>query len=372
MGGRVAHRGGHLPPGPLIVRRILSLGEHPASSVCTSHTKSSKVSDMQEAAQTCCWVDGLLCHMARPLGVRGPAILSARYFTESRTRVNALMPLAALLGFAERVVLPAQGQALNSWRPLSRFLHAAGGHWALLTHPLHPWRPASLLRVLSPALQEAVAGLTLVSPGPSQMSWRPQYRSSKFRNVYGKVANREHCFDGIPITKNVHDNHFCAVNARFLAIVTESAGGGSFLVIPLEQVGAPQLPSPRCSPRVERSPVWSPLGLLPLFLSASFFLLSHHVSSSCAFPRVFLEVTRTSTGQDPRDLVLFPELPELEQITCFGVHGVPMNPEGSHHLISKVRSSFTIPCPGCPFGLELEGIKSQHRHARHLQKWHTC
>lgn len=69
------------------------------------------------------------------------------------------------------------------------------------------------------------------------MSWRPQYRSSKFRNVYGKVASREHCFDGIPITKNVHDNHFCAVNARFLAIVTESAGGGSFLVIPLEQVG---------------------------------------------------------------------------------------------------------------------------------------
>ncbi|KAL7980252.1 hypothetical protein Chor_001520 [Crotalus horridus] len=72
---------------------------------------------------------------------------------------------------------------------------------------------------------------------PWQMSWRPQYRSSKFRNVYGKVANREHCFDGIPITRNVHDNHFCAVNTRFLAIVTESAGGGSFLVIPLEQTG---------------------------------------------------------------------------------------------------------------------------------------
>ena len=74
------------------------------------------------------------------------------------------------------------------------------------------------------------------------MSWRPQYRSSKFRNVYGKAANREHCFDGIPITKNVHDNHFCAVNARFLAIVTESAGGGSFLVIPLEQVSGPGCP----------------------------------------------------------------------------------------------------------------------------------
>ncbi|XP_015494847.1 coronin-2B isoform X2 [Parus major] len=71
----------------------------------------------------------------------------------------------------------------------------------------------------------------------TKMSWRPQYRSSKFRNVYGKAASRELCFDGIPITKNVHDNHFCAVNARFLAIVTESAGGGSFLVIPLEQTG---------------------------------------------------------------------------------------------------------------------------------------
>uniref|UniRef100_A0A7M4DXC0 Coronin n=1 Tax=Crocodylus porosus TaxID=8502 RepID=A0A7M4DXC0_CROPO len=75
-----------------------------------------------------------------------------------------------------------------------------------------------------------------------EMSWRPQYRSSKFRNVYGKVANREHCFDGIPITKNVHDNHFCAVNAKFLAIVTESAGGGSFLVIPLEQVRIWEIP----------------------------------------------------------------------------------------------------------------------------------
>lgn len=105
-----------------------------------------------------------------------------------------------------------------------------------------------------------MTSLTLVSSGPSQMSWRPQYRSSKFRNVYGKVANREHCFDGIPITKNVHDNHFCAVNARFLAIVTESAGGGSFLVIPLEQVGACHLPSPGGSPRAERSPPWSLLG----------------------------------------------------------------------------------------------------------------
>ncbi|KAK3510083.1 hypothetical protein QTP70_026813 [Hemibagrus guttatus] len=69
------------------------------------------------------------------------------------------------------------------------------------------------------------------------MSWRPTYRSSKFRNVYGKVANREHCFEGIPITKNVHDNHFCAVNSKFVAIVTESSGGGAFIIIPVTQSG---------------------------------------------------------------------------------------------------------------------------------------
>ncbi|TNM90831.1 hypothetical protein fugu_003120 [Takifugu bimaculatus] len=71
----------------------------------------------------------------------------------------------------------------------------------------------------------------------TKMSWRPTYRGSKFRNVYGKVANREQSFEGIPITKNVHDNHFCAVNSKFVAVVTESAGGGSFIVIPVSQSG---------------------------------------------------------------------------------------------------------------------------------------
>ncbi|XP_077375122.1 coronin-2B [Festucalex cinctus] len=71
----------------------------------------------------------------------------------------------------------------------------------------------------------------------TKMSWRPTYRSSKFRNVYGKVGSREHCYEAIPITKNVHDNHFCAVNSKFLAVVTESAGGGSFIIIPISQSG---------------------------------------------------------------------------------------------------------------------------------------
>ncbi|NXT69941.1 COR2A protein, partial [Chaetops frenatus] len=69
------------------------------------------------------------------------------------------------------------------------------------------------------------------------MSWHPQYRSSKFRHVYGKPASKDKCYDCVPITLNVHDNHFCAVNPCFLAVVTECAGGGAFLVIPIKQTG---------------------------------------------------------------------------------------------------------------------------------------
>uniref|UniRef100_A0A7N6AA96 Coronin n=1 Tax=Anabas testudineus TaxID=64144 RepID=A0A7N6AA96_ANATE len=63
------------------------------------------------------------------------------------------------------------------------------------------------------------------------MSWRPQYRSSKFRHVFGKAATKESCYDGVPITCSVQDNNFCAVNPRFLAVITECAGGGAFLVL---------------------------------------------------------------------------------------------------------------------------------------------
>uniref|UniRef100_A0A8C4YN86 Coronin n=1 Tax=Gopherus evgoodei TaxID=1825980 RepID=A0A8C4YN86_9SAUR len=63
------------------------------------------------------------------------------------------------------------------------------------------------------------------------------YRSSKFRHVYGKPASKEKCYDCVPITCSVHDNHFCAVNPHFIAVVTECAGGGAFLVIPIHQTG---------------------------------------------------------------------------------------------------------------------------------------
>ncbi|GAB6019222.1 Coronin-2B, variant 2 [Chamberlinius hualienensis] len=72
--------------------------------------------------------------------------------------------------------------------------------------------------------------------GVPQMGFKG-VRSSKFRHVFGSPAKRDKCYDNIKITKNAHDSHFCAVNPKFVAIVTEVAGGGAFLVLPIENVG---------------------------------------------------------------------------------------------------------------------------------------
>ncbi|XP_077088463.1 coronin-2A isoform X1 [Siphateles boraxobius] len=71
----------------------------------------------------------------------------------------------------------------------------------------------------------------------TKMTWRPQYRSSKYRHVFGKPATKENCYDGVPITRSVHDNHLCAANPRFIAVITECAGGGSFLVLSIHHTG---------------------------------------------------------------------------------------------------------------------------------------
>lgn len=62
-------------------------------------------------------------------------------------------------------------------------------------------------------------------------------RSSKFRHVYGSALKREQCYDNIRVSKSSWDSTFCAVNPKFLAIIVESAGGGAFIVLPLNKVG---------------------------------------------------------------------------------------------------------------------------------------
>jgi len=54
--------------------------------------------------------------------------------------------------------------------------------------------------------------------------------------VFGQALKRDQCYDNIRITKSSWDSTFCAVNPKYLAIVTEAAGGGAFLVLLLDKV----------------------------------------------------------------------------------------------------------------------------------------
>jgi coronin-1B/1C/6 len=62
-------------------------------------------------------------------------------------------------------------------------------------------------------------------------------RNSKFRHVFGQAVKKSDCYDNIRITRSAWDSTFCAVNPKFVAIITESAGGGAFLVLPLDKTG---------------------------------------------------------------------------------------------------------------------------------------
>ncbi|RXN08474.1 coronin-2B-like isoform X2 [Labeo rohita] len=58
-----------------------------------------------------------------------------------------------------------------------------------------------------------------------------------FHHVIGKAAVKGRCYHGLSITRSVQDNQFCAVNPRFIAVVTECTGGGAFVVISVRHTG---------------------------------------------------------------------------------------------------------------------------------------
>ena len=61
-------------------------------------------------------------------------------------------------------------------------------------------------------------------------------RQSKFRHVFGTPMKKDQCYDNIRISKSSLDSTFCAVNPKFVAIITEAQGGGAFLVQPINKV----------------------------------------------------------------------------------------------------------------------------------------
>ncbi|KAL3316420.1 Coronin-6 [Cichlidogyrus casuarinus] len=62
-------------------------------------------------------------------------------------------------------------------------------------------------------------------------------RRSKFKHVFGKPNKKEFCYEDIRITKSSWDSTFCSVNPKYISIITEAAGGGAFLVHPIEKFG---------------------------------------------------------------------------------------------------------------------------------------
>lgn len=56
-------------------------------------------------------------------------------------------------------------------------------------------------------------------------------RSSKFRHVFGTAAKPDKCFQDVRISKSPHESNMSSVNCKFLAVVLEAQGGGSFIVL---------------------------------------------------------------------------------------------------------------------------------------------
>jgi len=63
-------------------------------------------------------------------------------------------------------------------------------------------------------------------------------RSSKFRHVFGTPYKREKCYDNIKVTRHPNESNMCSVNSKFVAVVLEQQGGGSFQVLPISKVSS--------------------------------------------------------------------------------------------------------------------------------------
>ncbi|XP_042237872.1 coronin-1A-like isoform X1 [Homarus americanus] len=80
---------------------------------------------------------------------------------------------------------------------------------------------------------------------PSSRNTFRGIRSSKFRHVFGKGSRKENCYENVLITQKAHDTAACAANPKFVAIAVEVAGGGAFIVLPLDKTGRIDVNTPK-------------------------------------------------------------------------------------------------------------------------------
>jgi len=62
-------------------------------------------------------------------------------------------------------------------------------------------------------------------------------RSSKYRHVFGTAEKRENTYDNVKVSATAWDSNKVAGNNKFVGIIWEAGGGGSFAVIPNEKTG---------------------------------------------------------------------------------------------------------------------------------------
>ena len=69
-------------------------------------------------------------------------------------------------------------------------------------------------------------------------------RQSKFRHVFGQPLKKEQCYDNVRITKSAWDGPFCAVNPKWLAVLSDANGSSSFYVVDLTNSGRLDVETP--------------------------------------------------------------------------------------------------------------------------------
>lgn len=50
------------------------------------------------------------------------------------------------------------------------------------------------------------------------------------------ASRKEQCYENVLATRKAQDTATCSVNPKFIALAVEVAGGGAFIVLPLEKV----------------------------------------------------------------------------------------------------------------------------------------
>lgn len=71
-------------------------------------------------------------------------------------------------------------------------------------------------------------------------------RASKYRHVFGQAFKKEMRYDGIRLSKSTTtESTMCSVNTKFVAVIMEARGGGSFIVFPIDKYGRIDMNFPR-------------------------------------------------------------------------------------------------------------------------------